>query len=71
VDFYQTTLGISSSNPYHSQSRAEQWKEWEKDFSDYCPAEKVCIFLAIRYCEKCTGKSNAGKEKQKRVNCKN
>jgi hypothetical protein len=23
ADLYQTTLGISSSNPYHSQSRAE------------------------------------------------
>jgi hypothetical protein len=32
--------------------------------------KKACIFSAIRYCEKCTGKSNAGKEKQKRVNYK-
>jgi hypothetical protein len=43
----------------------------EKGFSNYCPAEKACIFSAIRYCEKCTGKSNSGKEKQKRVNCEN
>jgi hypothetical protein len=41
-----------------------------RDFSDYCPAEKACIFLAVRYCEKCMGKSNAGKEKQKKVNAK-
>jgi hypothetical protein len=37
----------------------------KKDFSDYCPAEKVCIFLAMRHCEKCTGKSNVGKKSGK------
>ncbi len=31
--------------------------------SDHCPAAKECIFSAIRYCEKCTGESNSGKEK--------
>jgi hypothetical protein len=37
----------------------------EKGFSDYCPAEKACIFAAIRYCKKCTEKSNAGKKGRK------
>jgi hypothetical protein len=37
----------------------------KKDFSDYCTAEKVCIFLAIRDCENYTGKSNVGKKSRK------
>jgi hypothetical protein len=37
----------------------------KKDFSDYCLAEKICIFLAKRDCEKCTGKSNVRKKGRK------
>jgi hypothetical protein len=32
---------------------------------------KSVHFFGKRCCEKCTGKSNAGKEKQKRVNSEN
>ncbi len=47
----------------------QQWKEREKDFSDYCPAEKECIFFGKGYCVKMYGKEQCRKEKQKRVNC--
>jgi hypothetical protein len=43
----------------------QQWKEQEKDFSDYCPAEKRVHFFGKRYCVKCTGKSNAGRKSGK------
>jgi hypothetical protein len=61
-------------NNWHGSLRKvkmQQWKEREKRFSDIVRQKRACIFLAIRYCKKCTGESNAGKEKQKRVNCKN
>jgi hypothetical protein len=32
--------------------------------------KKVCIFSAIRDCEKCTGKSNAGKKSRKGLTAK-
>jgi hypothetical protein len=32
-------------------------KRGKKDFSDYCSAEKACIFSAIRYCGKMYGKA--------------
>ncbi len=46
----------------HQNVKMQQWKEREKD---YCLAEKVCIFSAMRYCEKCMGKSNVGKKSGK------
>jgi hypothetical protein len=49
----------------YQKVKTQQWKEREKDFSDYCPAKKGCIFSAMRYCVKCAGKSNAGRKSRK------
>jgi hypothetical protein len=41
----------------------QQWEVQKKGFSDYCPAEKACIFSAIRYCKKMYGKEQCRKGK--------
>jgi hypothetical protein len=40
-------------------------KSGKRDFLDYCPAEKSMHFFGKGNCEKCAGKSNTEKEKQK------
>jgi hypothetical protein len=60
ADFYQTTLGISSSNPYHSQSRAEQpifhvcanilgKRQYFMILLDFVAANILCIFSVFIY----------------------
>jgi hypothetical protein len=54
----------------HQKVKMQQWKEGKKDFSDYCLAEKVCIFrqkgIAKNVQERAMPERNA-----QRVNCKN
>jgi hypothetical protein len=44
--------------------KMQQWKEREKDSQITVRQKKECIFLAMRYCVKCTGKSNAGRKSE-------
>jgi hypothetical protein len=45
--------------------KMQQWKERGKGFFRLLSGRKSVHFLAMRYCEKCTGKSNAGKKSRK------
>jgi hypothetical protein len=51
----------------YQKVKTQQWKEQEKDSSDYCSAEKKGAFFRQkkRYCVKCAGKSNAGGKSRK------
>jgi hypothetical protein len=46
-------------------------KSGKRDFLDYCLVEKSMHFSAKDIAKNVRKKSNTGKEKQKRVNCKN
>jgi hypothetical protein len=43
----------------------QQWKEQERGFLRLLFGRKSMHFSAIRYCKKCTGKSNAEKKSRK------
>ena len=53
----------------HQKVKMQQWKEREKDFSDYCPAEKRMHFFSNEVLRKMCGKEQCRKKKRKRVNC--
>jgi hypothetical protein len=53
----------------HQKVKMQQWKEREKDFSDYCPAEKSVHFFGNEVLRKMYGKEQCRNERQKRVNC--
>jgi hypothetical protein len=61
-------------NNWHGLSKkveTQQWKEREKDFSDYCPAEKRIHFFGNEVLRKMYGKEQCRKRKQRGVNCAN
>jgi hypothetical protein len=49
--------------------KMQQWKEREKDFSDYCPAEKRMHFFGNEVLHKMYGKEQCRKKKRRRVIC--
>ena len=53
----------------HQKVKMQQWKVREKNFSDYCPAEKRVHFFGKEVLPKMCGKELCRKKKQKRVNC--
>ncbi len=57
---------------YQKKVKMQQWKEREKDFSDYCPAEKRVHFFGKEVLHKMYGNKQCRKKKKKklrRVNC--
>jgi hypothetical protein len=53
----------------YQKVKTQQWKEWERDFPDYCPAEKRVHFFGDEVLRKMCGKEQCQKKKQKMVNC--
>jgi hypothetical protein len=53
----------------YQKVKTQQWKDREKDFSDYCPTEKRVHFFSKEVLRKMCGKEQCRKKKQKRVNC--
>jgi hypothetical protein len=55
----------------YQKVKTQQWKEQEKDSSDYCSAEKKGAFFRQKkeVLRKMCGKEQCRRKKQKRVNC--
>ena len=48
----------------HQKVKMQQWKDREKDFSDYCPAEKRVHFFGNEVLRKMYGKEQCRKKKR-------
>ncbi len=53
----------------YQKVKPQQWKEREKDFSDYCPAKRRVHFFGDEVLRKMCGKEQCRKKKQKWVKC--
>ncbi len=49
----------------YQKVKTQQWKEQEKDFSDYCQAKRRVHFFGDEVLRKMCGKSNAGRKRRK------